>query len=183
MKKIITLLSLLTISVNSFSQAINGTVTVRNTNPSMVCSGAVIPIKFRFDYNVPITDPDQRFYFEYIADNLVLYPGFSLSIPEILALPREFNAVFDTDSMYVYNLVVNKSIPKDHYMMYARPNKVFGTGKSFKISACVGIEEYEINNQYQPVYYDLMGNKINRRTGELIIEQIGTHRRKILIQE
>jgi hypothetical protein len=182
MKKIITLF-LLTISINSFSQPINGTVTVWNTHPDIVCSGAVLPIMFRFEYTEPLTNPDQRFYFEYIAQNGVLYPGFSLSIPEILALPRVFDTVFDTDSMYVYNLVVNKSIPKGTYFMSGRPNQVWGTGKNFKISLCVGIEEYALNSQYEPVYYDLMGNKINRRTGELIIEQIGTHRRKILVQE
>lgn len=43
----------------------------------------------------------------------------------------------------------------------------------------VGINEYSKDKQ-APVYFDLIGNRITPRTGELMIEQVGTVRRKVI---
>lgn len=45
----------------------------------------------------------------------------------------------------------------------------------------VGLEEYRAN-EYPTTYFDLYGNRVERTTGVLIIEQCGNRRRKIIIQ-
>lgn len=47
---------------------------------------------------------------------------------------------------------------------------------------CTAINENEPNNQVQPVYYDLTGNKAEPVQGQVLIEQRGIYRRKVLIQ-
>lgn len=80
---------------------------------------------------------------------------------------------------------------------------LFGTGKDIHGNTCrqsvswtfttvicsqtyspsyVGIQEIELIGIEQAECYDLRGNKIEKRFNELIIEQIGTIRRKILFQ-
>jgi hypothetical protein len=46
----------------------------------------------------------------------------------------------------------------------------------------VGIQEYAQASE-TPVYFDLNGNKIEKRSNELIIEQVGLRRRKIFISK
>lgn len=47
---------------------------------------------------------------------------------------------------------------------------------------CTGINENEPNTQVQPVYYDLTGNKAEPIQGQILIEQRGIYRRKVVIQ-
>lgn len=51
------------------------------------------------------------------------------------------------------------------------------------VTALTGIEQYGMDGkEVVPVYYDLQGTRIDRRSNELIIEQRGNVRRKVFIQ-
>lgn len=54
----------------------------------------------------------------------------------------------------------------------------------FTVMSCnlVGIAEQQINLK-EPIYFDLNGTQIEKRPNELIIEQVGLKRRKIVILE
>lgn len=47
----------------------------------------------------------------------------------------------------------------------------------------VGIREIDKTNSQNIEYYDLMGNKIDKKPNELIIEKSGNYRRKVIIIE
>lgn len=51
-----------------------------------------------------------------------------------------------------------------------------------KTPSVIGIEEHFMNSKAERKYYDLMGNEIQKRFNELIIEQVGDYRRKIYIE-
>lgn len=48
---------------------------------------------------------------------------------------------------------------------------------------CTGINENEPNSNVQPVYFDLTGNKAEPVQGQILIEQRGIYRRKVLFLE
>lgn len=59
---------------------------------------------------------------------------------------------------------------------------VYQSQINVSFTECVGINENEPNNQVQPVYFDLTGNKAEPIQGQILIEQRGIYRRKVLIQ-
>lgn len=89
------------------------------------------------------------------------------------SLPATFTYTFNTNQTYSTTLfasavnctsTVNKPVVVTHTV------------------STVGIEEYELNTA-EPIYFDLYGNRIEKRANAIIIEQIGLKRRKIVIQE
>lgn len=180
MKKLIVIILVLTLISFFVKGQVNGTITVQNESPDHVCKDGAITINFKFKTTPTQTlNPDQPFSFMYEADNGALWLGYNIKCSAIFNLPK---TLIGTDTIYQYLGIIPSDIPLQHYLMYGLPNKTI-TGRSFWVSKCVGIEEYELNTNEQKTYYDLMGNKIDRRNGELIIEQIGNYRHKILIQE
>lgn len=74
-----------------------------------------------------------------------------------------------------YTVSLNVSNPTCQY--------TYSTVVSVSITptSTTGISEYELN-QIKPVYFDLYGNKTEKKAGVILIEQRGTIFRKILIQ-
>ena len=172
------LLPFLALSVMGYSQATTqGSVGVFNDAKNYICTGGDIPIGFRFKFT-PQLNGEESFNFYYQAQNLAVYPCTSFKCKEFFGFPK---TVVGNDTIYWFTAIISPSVPLGTYMVQSSPSRYPG-GKNFGIYSCVGIEEYQLNSQI-PVYYDLRGNKIDRRENELIIEQVGLKRRKIFIQK
>ena len=46
----------------------------------------------------------------------------------------------------------------------------------------VGIQEHHLYSDRQPIYYDMMGTKVEKQTGVILIEMIENRRRKVIFQ-
>lgn len=166
------------IEINSQSVT-QGSVAVLNINPYHQCRGENITIKFKFLYQ-PGLDGEEVFSFNYQADNLAIWAGSSFKCKEFFHFNKEMQG---TDTLYVFEQNIYTAIPLGHYLIKALPVRT-AYGRSLMIDECgvTSIEELNQNGQI-PVYYDLRGNVIDRRSNELIIEQVGVNRRKIFIQK
>lgn len=125
----------------------------------------------------------EQYTFDYHNSINQVWPGRTVAYDEIFHLTKNFNG---TDT--IYSFVLNPSTgtvppPLGNYLFIVMPDNSF-PGKTLGIYDCTitGIEEYKLDS-LKPVYFDLRGNKIDRRENELIIEQVGINRRKIFIQE
>jgi hypothetical protein len=180
MRQTLTLLFVITFFL-SYSQN-TWTVSVYNNGQTIACLGSPFTVKLKFKYTSPV-NPSSIVYFVYKADNLADYGAFNIKCGDIYGLPKSFNG---TDTIYIFNFNIPENIPIQHYLLYARPitGLVTQAAVNVQLDACVGIEELELNKSIEaPVYYDLMGNEIDKRYNQIIIERVGNNRRKVLIQE
>lgn len=107
--------------------------------------------------------------------------------------PQDFAAMSQyahgPDVVYVYNLKMPCDITSSQPTPISDITLIevtFGMAISHvyvTVTDCVsGIDEYQLDSQ-KPVYFDLRGNRIEKRTNEVIIKQVGSKRIKTLIYE
>nr|WP_298657185.1 hypothetical protein [uncultured Flavobacterium sp.] len=83
-----------------------------------------------------------------------------------------------TDTIYHLKVRIPLSFPLGQATI--SPDLV--TRTPLDIIECVtGIREEELNG-VEPIYYDFYGNRIEKRKGEMIIEQRGRYRVKVLYE-
>lgn len=177
MKKIILILVCL-ISLRAAAQITSsGTVILTSVNPYYVCMGDSITISFKFKYSgVPTTAPQWLFKYN---NNGQFTAIKTFTYSEFYHMAKNF---VSPDTIYSFKAKVPTTLPQ---IMLAVDVNVSGEypGKNIVIQKCInGIEQYQLDS-IAPIYYDLMGNKIDKRMNEVIIEQVGNYRRKVLIQE
>lgn len=175
MKKNIIIAVCLLFSICVKSQ-INADVTITAVSPTLVCPGDSLSISITFTpppvNNTYLTrwfDLNPKHTYDYTRIYEVNYHAFYL-------LPKQ---VVNGDTVYTFKIKLPSVFHGDSVKVM--------TGQSFQyITFCdntTGIESYSLNTHLNPVYYDLQGNRIPKRANELIIEQIGFTRRKIIISE
>lgn len=164
-------------TTSNIQSTTQGSVGVYNGMDGIACSGGEINVGFRFKFTAGL-DGEEMFNFYFQAPNLAAYPGEQHKCKEFFGFTKTLAGV---DTIYWFKAPVIASIPLGPYMLLSSPSRYPG-GKNLTVSACTGIKELSLNNQI-PIYYDLRGVKIEKRYNELIIEQVGANRRKIIIQE
>jgi hypothetical protein len=143
-------------------------VNVWQVNQS-VCKGDSIKVLFKYAKAEQGSYNNSYFALTSNTNTFVLWQGSVLSFS---LLPTEYIGI-DVCK------VIKFSIP-----FYANGNVNLTTPTSSTpliIKNCnVGLTEQYIEIVENPIYFDLQGNRINKKTNELIIEQIGNKRKKVI---
>ena len=177
MKKIILILMCL-ISLRAAAQITStGTVILTSVAPYYACIGDSITISFKFKYSgVPSAVKQWNFNYNNNGQyTQIKYFVFS----EFYHMNK---SLIGTDTIYSFKALVPLTLPQVLMGVDVNTSGEY-PGKNIVIQKCInGIEQYQLDS-ITPIYYDLMGNKIDKRMNEVIIEQVGNYRRKVLIQE
>ncbi len=168
MKKLITSI-LLAITLNLSSQEF----LIYYVQPAKVCQGDTLHVYLVWDNN--------HRYSSALFLTLVSVSNPTTTVtymkPTILLshLPK---TMIGTDTIYHLKVRIPLSFPLGQATI--SPDLV--TRTPLDIIECVtGIREEELNG-VEPIYYDFYGNRIEKRKGEMIIEQRGRYRVKVLYE-
>lgn len=178
MKKII-IITFCLLSLVSVSQVTStGTLMITNVSPYYACQGDSITISFKFKYSgTPSSIPQWSFVYN---DNGAFTQIKSFNYAEFYHLSKSLSG---TDTIYAFKAIVPKSLPLNTQLaVTVNAGTGIYLGKAIMVQDCTtGITEVN-PDEIKPVYFDLYGNKIEPRKNEIIIEQKGNVRRKIIIQ-
>lgn len=165
-------------AITCHSQPITPTVTVINEGGKL-CGYNNINLKFKVKYT---GTPDSSKILSFQIKAATGFQYFGIFTVRYVDLPT-LTQVIDTNGETIYSLPI--ALPNLNPGQYFVCNGYDpGFGRLLYIYNCVGIEELYLSKPVEnPIYYDLTGNRIEKVDNTLIIEQVGTKRRKILIQQ
>lgn len=173
MKKI-TQLAIILCTIAQLSGQNQATITIKSVTPNPVYAGDTLTVNFTFVAPSPGGSISQdQWYIS--SQNQGQIQG--VSYPTYYGLPKTINAPGDTTYHLKIKTLTTHSIGAG--TVKANNSNVIPI---FFCCDITGISEYNTDNLV-PVYYDLMGNKISPIHNQVIIEQKGIHRRKIIIQD
>jgi hypothetical protein len=139
-----------------------------------VCPGESITVKFKWDQSPGVTD----FRLDYIENNGVLAASiWSKNNSAFYSLPK---FIFGQDTVYEIELSTESWYPTGLANISCSPINNFLV--TLECISPVGIKELE-HEQLAPIYFDLLGNRIEKRHGDLIIMQVGNKRKKVYLTE
>lgn len=160
MKNLIIILILLNLSVKSQS------IYLYSVSPTPVCKGDSLSVQFTWNRVAGS-----------VVFELTTTPKTYWTLGSIYSLPKYKMGI---DTIYTVKLMVPFNTDNGNYILKDAYQDV-STGKDVTVNCnMVGISEYELNS-LKPTYYDLQGNIIQVRYNELIIEQLGGVRKKLII--
>lgn len=136
-----------------------------------VCPGQNLNVKFKWDNSAGATD----FRMQYVEENYVVSAHiWSKDNSAFYELPKE---ILGGDTIYSISLITQPFFP----FGLTKFSAGYGDLYDLKVKCLdwVGINELSVN-KIEPLYFDLLGNKIEKRSGEIIILQIGNKRKKVL---
>ena len=142
-----------------FSFTTLGQVKILDFNPKNPCPGDSLSVTF--SYSAPVAFQFNVFTATINAIFSTLYPGGDSAIIKFKLQPF---------------LSIGQATISTGPAISAQSRTLF-------LCDAVGILELESNNTKELVYFDLQGNRIEKRTNELIFEQVGHKRRKIYIEQ
>lgn len=182
MKKLITIL---VVSANTLSAQSPPSVHIWRVTPDTVCAGDTIKIDFKFDPPTPVTSTQTNSAIYIVPPTQTVFIG---NYNQFYSMPKEtFYPLGQGDSCYYMKVQVPASLPPGlRQVKGSGGNQDYAT---FYIKNCsptntttppVGIEELSLYPE-TPIYRNMMGNIIEKRYNELIIEQVGNRRRKVMI--
>lgn len=180
MKKL--LLTILTIlCLKSEAQLASGYVSIVNTSTSYVCCDDSIIINFTFHFSGN-PDTTQKWQFLLARDPFIFYPlSGPMKYTEFYSLPHQL-----VGSDTIYSLKVR--IPCEFVDLKGEgETRVWITSESqypiFIADCRAGIEEYWLSPKFPSAYYDFMGNVIEPKPGQLMIQRSGNRARKVRIND
>jgi hypothetical protein len=143
------------------------TITIFTASPTF-CPGDSLNVAFRWDQ----TPGTVNFNLEMVNLNQI----WNINTNTFSGLQKQIVA---GDTIYMIKLPTKPFFPVGGALL--SPDWITTTPIEIVYCDAVGINELTYKLSFEPVYYDLMGNKITKRFNEPIIEQIGTTRKKIII--
>lgn len=169
MKKSVLLLSLILSLIGTAQN--QSTITINSVSPDTVYAGDTITIFFSFKKPGPGTVIQDQWYINSKAQGQIS----GISYTDYYSLPKEF---IGTDTIYQLKIKTLTTHGIGAGSVKAHNSNVV---PFFFCCNLTGIEEYRADT-LAPIYFDLIGNRISPRHNEIMIEQRGVIRRKIIIQ-
>lgn len=146
-------------------------IDVYKVTPSTACAGDSVKINFKI---ISCTSTGS---FQIIPSMNILFSAGCLQMGN-----------YPTETIPFYGLCSYKKIKLTNglssglYTIRGSGQPLTTYNNTITISSCATeIQELNIDLNVTPVYFDLNGNRINKKTNELIIEQIGLIRKKVFI--
>lgn len=138
---------------------------------TMICPGSKLTVQFKWDYK-PYS---YNFRFAY-SDQSITFGGqiWNVDSKTFYALPKKLDGV---DTVYTIKLDT-KNYWQQGYVQF----KIQEENKTVNIlfnCGTVGFDKIS-PNEIAPIYFDLFGNRTELKSGEILIEQIGNQRKKVL---
>ena len=178
MKKLLFLLAV-SISLTSYSQQILSTGTIDNLSLSAysVCACGNLTVSFSYTSTGLVNDNQMFKVYGKVNNDYTTLIQFSSTAINLMD-----KAVVGFDTTYYYTWKVPCGILKGADKILYSVSLKDGKPSALLIKDCtVGIEEYELE-EFKPIYYNLSGQMVEPKQGELLIKQVGNKRIKIIIQ-
>jgi hypothetical protein len=152
-------------------------VNVWRVLPQNACPGDTLRVNFKF--NPPTQGTMQTTYFN-IYNGSTVTTVWNGNWNTFYSLPKETWAPLATaDSCYLMKLVV----PFGLSGCSCASVTATGDDMGFTLNVCAtSIQEETLNDFVPTVYFDLYGNKTDKKPNTVLIEQRGTTRKKVIVQ-
>ena len=167
MKKTITILLIIMSVFVSKSQ-----VTLVSASEK-TCPGMDIEVKFKWNQSLGSTS----FRIDYLSDNGIL--GAKIWEVENLTFYQLQKEIVSGDTIYIKKLNTESWYPSGLISLSCGSDPL---NIELKCNDFTGITEYNLSNQ-KPLYYDMMGNIVEPKSGQILILKQGNTFKKVLIHE
>jgi hypothetical protein len=167
------------LSFSGRAQNINPQVVIWRITPTVVCQGDWVKVDFKYNPPSPPTYTINNNHCHVNPPLVSIWNDNSVNFPNY---PVEwFTGLAPNDFCYYFwaPLPSNLSIGTHTLLTNSVPSII----NVIQVTICTGIEEYQNSQNEETNYFDLYGNKIEPRKNELIIQQQGNRRKKIIIAD
>lgn len=153
------------------------TVNVWRVYPQNVCTGDTLYVDFKFSPPQQGTVTTANWLLKCATSNSVVWSG---NYNYFYTLPKEtYPQIAWNDSCYLIKFIVGGLTSFGTCTVTSS-----GYPGTFYLNNCAtGIQNNTSGEALNATYYDLQGNQIAKRPNELIIEQVGLIRRKVIITD
>lgn len=168
-----TITTILMLAMNLLINAQNASVSLLNVSPEELCPGQQTAISFSFNATPSGTFTIKMSFYN-DQNQLTTISIFSGQMSDL--------------SQNNIGYFVNYSIPANSEIGQHRFCSNGTTCYYIMVNDCqttTGIPTYSADpiQLSAPIYFDITGRQVEKRTGELLIEQCGNYRRKVVFQE